>query len=181
MNLRTAIHLGLITSLGSLLVLWVSEFTEHARTTNRMAAERARLMELVQMELPEYLAVDSNGLDALSALCDGEGHLKTALVRGTGSGYAGEIEFVAAINGEGKLSGVRVTSHSETPGIGDVIEPAKSPWIHGLDGRDASTTRWELSRDGGDIDGVTGASITLRGLVRGVGEALRAPLPECGE
>lgn len=181
MNLRTAVHLGLITSLGSLMVLWVSQLTEQARSDNRRDALRSSLIELLRTDAPTTLDFDASRLEAPIALCSAQGTLQAALIPGSGSGYAGEIEFVVAVDRDGQVSGVRVTSHSETPGIGDVIEASKSTWIHSLSGRDAEVTTWELVKDGGDIDGVSGASITLRGLVRGVGDSLPHRLPECGQ
>ncbi len=49
-------------------------------------------------------------------------------------GYAGRIALVVAVNTNGLLSGVRVTQHKETPGLGDYIDPKKDrrkdlPWI----------------------------------------------------
>lgn len=179
MNLRTALHLGLITSLGSFMVLLVSHLTEEARTENRIEALRSSLMELLPSDLPATPDLDVSRLEAPIALCDAEDRLLAALIPGSGSGYAGQIEFVAALSGSGHLTGVSVTSHSETPGIGDVIEASKSPWIHSLRGRKVRETQWELLRDGGDIDGVSGATITLRGLVRGIGETLPQAQAEC--
>ena len=44
-------------------------------------------------------------------------------------GYNGNIHLLIGINADGSLSGVRVTSHKETPGLGDAIETGKSNWI----------------------------------------------------
>ncbi len=178
-NLRTAAHLGLITSLGSLLVLVVSGLTEEVRSENRRAAARSGLMELVHTQLPAGIDLDLRRLGESVALCDTHGVRQSVLIPGLASGYAGEMQFVAAVDSSGHVTGVRVLAHSETPGIGDVVEAGKSPWIHGLAGRERATTRWALSRDGGDIDGVTGATITLRGLLHGVREHLADNLPEC--
>ncbi len=181
MNLRTAVHLGVITSLGSLMVLGVSQFTEEARTENRRDALESNLMELLRGDAPMTFDLDASRLETPVALCDTQDGLQAAVIPGSASGYAGHIGFVAAVRGNGEISGVRVTSHSETPGIGDVIEADKSDWIHSLRGRDAQATFWELVKDGGDIDGVSGATITLRGLVKGIGKSLSQPLPECAE
>lgn len=179
MNLRTALHLGLITSLGSLMVLFISEFTEAARTENRRDALRSSWMELLQGDSSETFEFATRQLHEPVALCDQHGILQAAIIPGTASGYAGPIAFVMAVNRSGKVTGVRVTSHSETPGIGDVIEENKSDWIQTLSKRDAEATSWQLVRDGGEIDGVSGATITLRGLVRGLSKSLAQARPEC--
>ncbi len=181
MNLRTALHLGLITSLGSLGVLLVSDCTEDARLNNRQEAAQSSLRELLQRDEHFQIALDAYSLEQPTALCDGQGMLQAIIYPGAGTGYAGEIELIAALNGEGEVTGVRVTSHAETPGIGDVIEADKSPWIHSLASRPKDATVWKLAQDGGDIDGVSGATITLRGMLRGLDEALSQDAPMCSQ
>ena len=181
MNFRTALHLGLITSLGSLMVLWVSQLTEETRLENQRDALESSLMELLQSDTSETFDLEASRLEEPISLCDRQGMLQAAIIPGSGSGYAGQIEFVVAVSDIRQVTGVRVTTHSETPGIGDVVEASKSDWIHNLKGRDAQETIWELVKDGGDIDGVSGATITLRGLVRGIGEFAPQTLPECSE
>ena len=44
-------------------------------------------------------------------------------------GYSGKIGMIVAINYDGTITGVRVVSHKETPGLGDYINIAKNKWI----------------------------------------------------
>lgn len=90
-------------------------------------------------------------------------------------GYAGPIRLLVAVDAQGRLLGVRVLEHHETPGLGDGIEERRSSWIHGFDGRslgDPPAARWQVRRDGGDFDQFTGATITPRAIVRSVRDAL---------
>ena len=41
-------------------------------------------------------------------------------------GYSGKISLIIAVNSDGKIGGVRVISHKETPGLGDYIEIARN-------------------------------------------------------
>ena len=74
-------------------------------------------------------------------------------------GYAGRIAMVVAINTNGLLSGVRVTAHKETPGLGDYIDPKKDrrkdmPWIGQFSiasWKDVNTAEWALRKDGGKM------------------------------
>ena len=50
-------------------------------------------------------------------------------------GYSGKITLILAVRASGELTGVRVISHKETPGLGDYIDLPKSPWIKGFDGK----------------------------------------------
>jgi electron transport complex protein RnfG len=83
-------------------------------------------------------------------------------------GYAGPIELLLGVDDAGKLTGVRVVSHRETAGIGDVIDVNKSNWIHGFDSKTATM----LSAGDGAIDVVSSASVTTGAVIGAVQDAL---------
>jgi electron transport complex protein RnfG len=90
-------------------------------------------------------------------------------------GYAGSIGLLVAIAPDGRVLGVRVTRHRETPGLGDLFETRKSDWIRGFDGRslgEPPRSRWTVRKDGGDFDQFTGATVTPRAIVNAVADAL---------
>lgn len=92
-----------------------------------------------------------------------------------GTGYAGEIRLMMGIDAEGKLLGVRVLAHKETPGLGDKIEAKKSPWIERFTGLSMSNPpfeRWKVKKDGGDFDQFAGATITPRGVLAAIRRGL---------
>jgi|AP95_1055475.scaffolds.fasta_scaffold03490_3 electron transport complex protein RnfG len=89
----------------------------------------------------------------------------------TNKGYNGRIELFIAYTVEGEIIGVRVLDHQETPGIGDKIDHEVSPWIDGFKGRSPANTNWQLS-PAGDIDGITGATITSRATLNMIREVL---------
>jgi electron transport complex protein RnfG len=91
------------------------------------------------------------------------------------NGYNGMIRLLVGINADGSLSGVRVASHKETPGLGDAIEIERSDWVLGFNQRslqDPSNPGWAVKRDGGKFDQFTGATITPRAVVEAVRLAL---------
>lgn len=90
-------------------------------------------------------------------------------------GYAGAIHLLVAVATDGRVLGVRVLAHKETPGLGDAIEERKSDWILGFTGRsllDPAPARWKVRKDGGDFDQFTGATVTPRAVVGAVEDAL---------
>ncbi len=90
-------------------------------------------------------------------------------------GYGGPIQLLVGIQSDGSLSGVRVISHTETPGLGDKIETSKSDWILGFTGLSLGQpdeAGWHVKKDGGQFDSFTGATITPRGVVKGVHDTL---------
>ncbi|NEX20768.1 electron transport complex subunit RsxG [Thiorhodococcus mannitoliphagus] len=101
--------------------------------------------------------------------------VKAVAYRIIGIGYAGEIESIMAVDAKGRILGVRVLSHAETPGLGDKIEVAKDDWIlafNGLSLGDPPAERWAVKKDGGDFDQFSGATITPRGVVGSIRRGL---------
>ncbi len=89
-------------------------------------------------------------------------------------GY-GRIELVMGIDAGGRVLGVRVLEHTETPGLGDKIEARKSDWIKGFDGLSLDNTpaeKWRVRKDGGIFDQFSGATITPRAVVKAVHQGL---------
>ena len=90
-------------------------------------------------------------------------------------GYNGRINLLVGIQQDGRIAGVRVTSHKETPGLGDGIEAERGNWIHSFDQRSLENPEveaWAVRRDGGQFDQLTGATITPRAVVNAVRRAL---------
>ena len=86
-------------------------------------------------------------------------------------GYSGVITLIMAISNEGKVLGVRVISHTETPGLGDKMETARSDWILSLNGKfltKENDKTWAVKKDGGEFDQFTGATITPRAILKAV-------------
>lgn len=92
-----------------------------------------------------------------------------------GVGYAGQIRLMMGIDAEGKILGVRVLQHKETPGLGDKMEVKKNHWILEFDGLSLGNPpveKWKVKKDGGQFDQWTGATITPRGVVDAIRRGL---------
>ena len=90
-------------------------------------------------------------------------------------GYSGTIKLLVGIGYDGTLTGVRVSAHHETPGLGDAIDEERSDWIFGFNGKSLDNPpleRWRVKRDGGAFDQLTGATITPRAIVKAVRNSL---------
>lgn len=95
-------------------------------------------------------------------------------------GYSGRIGLLLAIDAEGRLKAVRVTTHKETPGLGDYIDPKKdknkaAPWIAQFQGQGydlALGGSWKVRKDGGRFAYRTGATISARAVTNASGRAM---------
>ncbi len=90
------------------------------------------------------------------------------------NGYGGKIRLIVGVAPDGRVLGVRVVAHNETPGLGDFIEIGKSGWTRNFDGRQlaGNAGAWRVKKDGGTFDAVAGATITSRAMVEAVRRAL---------
>ena len=95
-------------------------------------------------------------------------------------GYSGRIGLIVAVGADGKLIAVRVTTHKETPGLGDYINPKKDrnkarPWItqfSNLGFDSVPREKWRVKKDGGRFDQMSGATISARAVTNASGRAL---------
>jgi len=90
-------------------------------------------------------------------------------------GYGGVIKMLVGVDINGVVTGVRILSHHETPGLGDGIEERRSPWVHEFDGKSLQNPhveKWRVKRDSGYFDQFTGATITPRAVVKAVKNTL---------
>ncbi len=83
-------------------------------------------------------------------------------------GYHDLIEVMVGVGPGGKLTGISIMSHSETPGLGArVVEPKFTDQFAGLD---LDTTK--LSSEGGKVDALSGATFSTIGVITAVSAAL---------
>jgi Na+-translocating ferredoxin:NAD+ oxidoreductase subunit G len=94
--------------------------------------------------------------------------LGTAVEAYSPSGYRGPVRLLVGFTPDGKISGVEVLEHHETPNYGDLIENARSDFHLQFMGRDPSAELLDIREDGGVIDAVSGATITSRAYCEAV-------------
>lgn len=91
-------------------------------------------------------------------------------------GYNGPISLLIGVDMKtATVTGVRTVSHRETPGLGDLIEVQKSPWILQFDGTSLNApdeSGWRVRQEGGAFDALTGATVTPRAVIKAVRNTL---------
>jgi electron transport complex protein RnfG len=167
--------------------------TSYDFSKDRIAAnERARLLESLNSVLEPgvrdrdlntvrlsatdaELLGDEAAVDVFVAIDGGE-PVATIFASVAPHGYNAAIRLLIGVDGLGTLTGVRVVSHRETPGLGDRIDVAKSSWIRQFDGtslRMPPVELWAVNREEeGAFDALTGATVTSRAVVGAVKNTL---------
>ena len=184
--LRAAAQLALAGLIATLLLAGTWALT-HERI---VAAEHHAQMQALEIVLPPErydndLVADAVQVQAAAWLGRDTATVHRARLRGEPSalvleatandGYAGPIHLLVAVADDGRVLGVRITGHQETPGLGDGIEARRSDWISRFAGRalgDPPAARWAVRKDGGRFDQFAGATITPRAVVRAVKRCL---------
>ena len=141
-TLRNIAVLALLAGGAGFALTWVARVTEDDVARNRVAAETRILRELAGMDV-------NAPVDGDLVLCE-RGQV---IVRGDGRGYGGKFRIAVAVGANGRVAGVRVIDHQETPGFGDILD-APSAWL------ETFTT--------GDVHAVTGATVTSDSVIQAV-------------
>ena len=88
-----------------------------------------------------------------------------------GKGYAGDVSVMVGIDPETRtLTGIGVTAHSETPGMGAKAKDDPA-FVSQFQGKPLGA--FQVRNDGGDIDALSGATVTSRAVCDAVTTAAR--------
>ena len=180
--LISALILGLFAVVGTGLVALTQD-----RTADKIAEnERQALLDNLHQVVPPELYnndIYADAIEVTDPLLGSKLPVKVYRARQDGKpvaaaiasigpeGYGGDIKLLIGIRYDGTLTGVRVLSHKETPGLGDNIEAERSDWILKFTGHalgNPEPDKWKVKKDGGDFDQFTGATITPRAVVKAV-------------
>ena len=165
--LRISLTLLVITAVVAALLAGVNYITAPIIA----AANEAKTQEAINAVLPgggdSIEFADSTGL-VTNVYASDIGYA----VQVTPSGFDGEIDMMVGIDKDGKVLGISIISHTETAGLGAV---AAADTAAGQSFRDQFTGmsgQVAVSKDGGEVDALTGATITSRAICDGINAAL---------
>lgn len=92
------------------------------------------------------------------------------------NGFGGKIDIMVGFEKDGTIRDYTVLKHSETPGLGSKMET----WFHedknkqSVIGRNPVSSLMTVSKDGGDIDAITAATISSRAFLEAIQKAYNA-------
>ncbi len=90
------------------------------------------------------------------------------------AGYSGTITMMVGVLPSGKLYDVSILSHSETPGLGSKMCDDENSLIKSVKNRSLDSLDLRVTKDGGDVDALSGATITSRAYGDAISRAYRA-------
>ena len=174
---KPAIALFVFTAASALIVGFMFVLTEEP------IAEQARIREerAIASLIPDFYqseAVDlQNMLDTIASpvvhrmmsVYDEANNELGFLFFAASPGYSGAVNVLVGFRPDGNLIGIRVISHTETPGIGSVI--VGTPFISQFEGLSAPVSRARNPQGQHEIAHVAGATISVEAVLRAVNEA----------
>ena len=88
------------------------------------------------------------------------------------SGFDNTITMMVGVDFDGKILGISVVSHTETAGLGAVAAADTPKGVAFREQFVGTSGSVAVSKDGGTMDAITGATITSRAICVGVNAAL---------
>ena len=116
-------------------------------------------------EITDY--ADASGI--VSKVYQGQGGYAVEVGPG---GFDNTITMMVGIDNEGKVLGISVVSHTETAGLGAVADADTPKGIAFREQFVGTSGSVSVTKDGGMMDAITGATITSRAICVGVNAAL---------
>ncbi len=151
-------------------------------------AKEKKVNDAVKAVLPEFdrigesykiLPVGEVGADSLEffpAFSADDKLIGTAVKSYTNKGFSGYIAIMAGFTKDGIISGYAVLDHKETPGLGTKMQS----WFRNADktarniiGKNPSVNNLTVSKDGGEVDAITAATISSRAFLDALNRAAK--------
>jgi len=99
------------------------------------------------------------------------GEFLGAAVKTSEGGFGGKIEMMVGFLADGTIKGTSVLSHAETPGLGaNMTDKFKDQFVD----KNPASYKLKVTKDGGDVDAITAATITSRAFTTAVDKAYKA-------
>ncbi len=167
--LRLALTLFLITAVVAAALAGVNSITKPIIDAQNAEKVQKAIETVLPGGFDEQLTAFDNQNGLVSKVYKGaKGYALEVLP----SGFDNTITMMVGVDNEGKVLGISVVSHTETAGLGAVAaentskgEAFRAQFV----GKSGSVA---VSKDGGEIDAITGATITSRAVSAGVNAAL---------
>ena len=115
-----------------------------------------------EIDAGSYANDPSNSITKLSAAKDANGNDIGYVAETTFSGAQGMITMVIGLDNDLTCTGIGVTEHSETSGLGAKAADPTDPFPQSMVGL---TDGAKLSKDGGSVSAISGATLTSRAVV----------------
>lgn len=171
--INMVVTLLVVTLIAAGALGYVYELTKEAIEISKMKAQSEAITKVLPKfeKLGEsYKIAAETGTDSLEFFpaYNGDNLAGIAIKTFTKKGFGGMVTIMAGIDSNGNFSGYEVLEHAETPGLGSKMglwfKNAEKPKQNVI-GKNPKTTKFQVSKDGGDIDAITASTISSRAFL----------------
>lgn len=177
--INMVVTLLLVTVIAATALGYVYDLTKAPIAAAKLKAQQEAITKVLPEfdELGESFKVlketGGDSLEFFPAFKSGE-LVGTAIKTYTKKGFSGFISIMAGIDNNGNLSGYEVLEHEETPGLGSKM----SVWFNNTEkpnqnviGKNPKSSKFQVTKDGGEIDAITASTITSRAFLEALNRA----------
>lgn len=141
---------------------------------NIQASNKSR--QIVLSDAEEFKQLEGMNSDIVVEVYEGlkGGDVIGYTIKTSPKGYGGAVEVMVGISTDGKITGVDIGNHSETPGLGSkASEPAfKDQYLDKGVANSLLVVKGSVNNDN-EISAISGATITSNGVTSGVNAAMK--------
>lgn len=175
-NIRLGLILLLITAIAGLLLGGAYEITKTPIAATIEADKQAAMKEILPMA-DKFSKADVNikGNKKISEVNAGikDSEIAGYAIKVSPKGYGGPVEIMVGISSEGKVTGIKILSHTETPGLGaNAPKPEFSNQYENKSTKDKLEVVKASPSKENQIQAITGATITSKAVTLGVNDAI---------
>lgn len=159
--------LAIITLVAALSLGYVYQWTKEPIAQAQMAKQLKAIESVVKgydnnPVLEKYKVATPDGKDSLEFFPAKKGGdiIGMAIKTKSGKGYSGDIWIMVGFNINGEIQNVFVIEHKETPGLGSKM--TGPTFANQFLGKNPEQMNLKVKKDGGDVDAITGATISSR-------------------
>ncbi len=87
------------------------------------------------------------------------------------NGYGGRVELIVGFHPDTTIYHIEVLTQTETPGLGTVMTEEENLLLRSFRRRNPGEMKLSVRKDGGDVDALTGATVSSRAYIEAVGDA----------
>ena len=137
-------------------------------------AQEAKVQAAIKAVLPDFDKLEAKDIEGskCNVAYDAEGNMVGAAIEaGNDNGFGGHLQVMVGFDHEGNVYGYSILESHETPGLG-----AKAGEWFQKDGKGSVIGRnpsspLTVKKDGGDVDAISGSTITSRAFLTAVNDA----------
>lgn len=168
-----------VTLIASTAVGYVHDLTAGEIEKAKQAKQENAIRQVIpgefnnnpNMEVWKKQTKDGGELEFYPAKKDGQ-LIGTAVKTYTNNGFGGQVWLMVGFNPDGTIYNYSVLEHKETPGLGSKMDLWFTKEGRGnIVGKKPGTTGLKVTKDGGDVDAITAATISSRAFLDAINRA----------